>query len=367
LLKISDTSYLIANVKIRESLPSHPLKIHSVFNDEVNSLETLEYNEFLTTTDISLFLHHANIINDFFDETSNYLTQLKNNISISLSYNINIHDKVFRIKNLNVQSKYYTVFENQSTITILVISKDFTSDFLITDLFYPYKYFLENYHKNVRLLFVQHLDSIFRLIEFKFNSQDNMNSLEYIKEKRYSLTETELSIDDVGNILQKVKVKTNDNQDNTDVPFVQANSFDKIITMMEHLNKKPSDIYDLEMLLNVSNRQVSYYYNAGRYVGLFKKNSLSNKYCLTETGEQLMLSNYRNRQLSFISLILEHKIFNDLFHKIFNGTFPSKTDVLNLMKKYNVCNSTDTTSRRAESVLAWIKWVLQVVDGSDDF
>src|SRR5699024_7415139 len=149
--------------------------------------ETINVNEVSSTENISFYLNEANFINDFFKEDANFLTKSSYEKKFSLSYNIEIKDKNYRIKVLNTKMKTDALFENEDSITIVKISNDFTNDLLISELYYPYVYFTEKYNKNVRFIFVQYFNNIFRLIEYMFTDRENIGSLEWLSEKRYSL------------------------------------------------------------------------------------------------------------------------------------------------------------------------------------
>ena len=370
LLYLGNYNYMIAPFNLRETIPNNSTKVYSKFINQIESFETINVNEVSSTENISFYLNEANFINDFFKEDANFLTKSSYEKKFSLSYNIEIKDKNYRIKVLNTKMKTDALFENEDSITIVKISNDFTNDLLISELYYPYVYFTEKYNKNVRFIFVQYFNNIFRLIEYMFTDRENIGSLEWLNEKRYSLLNTELSLDDIGVLLKQIKVNTDDNMKNTDIPFIQANSFDKVISMLDYLKDNTSSKTELAKFLNVGERQVGYYFNAGRYLNLFEKRVESHQhiYTLSDLGNSIVNLDYRKRHLKLISLILEHQIFNDIFHKIFDeGTLPEKNEVLSLMKKYNVCAISNTTGRRADSVLAWMKWILELVDsGSDD-
>lgn len=370
LLYLGNHNYMIATFNLRETIPNNNVKVYSRIIDYVENFETIKIDGLSSIEDVAFYLNEASFVNEFFKEESNLLTKNTYESKISLSYNIGIKDKNYKIKVTNTKVKADALFENEDSITIVKISTDFTNDLLISELYYPYIYFKEKYSKNTRFLFVQYFNNIFRLIEYRFADKETMDSLEWLDEKRYSLLNTELSLDDIGNLLKTIVVSTDDNMDDTDVPFIQANSFDKVISMLDYLKCHPSTKNELANFLKVGERQVDYYFNAGRYLGLFDKKIESNKhiYILSSQGISITNFDYRERYLKLISLILEHQIFNDIFHKIFEeGTLPTKDEVLSMMQKYNVCAISNTTGRRADSVLAWMKWILELVDsGSDD-
>lgn len=369
LLYLGNHKYMIAPFKIRENIPNNNVTIHSRLIDSIADFETINAEEISSTNDVTFYLNESNFVNNFFLENSNYLTDTLYEDKYSLTYYLEIDNLNYKINVYNTKVQADAIFENENSITITKISTDFTNDILISELYYPFIYFTEKFTKPVRFLFVQYFNNIFRLIEYNFTDKENMNSLCWLSEKRFSLLNTELSLDDVGHLLKKTKVKTDDNMKNTDIPFIQANSFDKVISMLEYLAHGASSKTDLVATLNVGERQVDYYFNAGKYLNLFEKKAGSQKhnYILSDQGNAIVNLEYRERYLKLISLILEHQIFNDIFHKIFDeGMIPDKKEVISLMEKYEVCPISNTIGRRADSVLAWMKWILELVDSGND-
>ena len=87
------------------------------------------------------------------------------------------------------------------------------------------------------------------------------------------------------------------------------------------------------------------------------------KVFLTKLGEKVLSLNYKNRQLKFVKLILQHQIFTDCFDMILknSGEMPKKEIIESLMRKYNVCNEGQII-RRASSVQGWLKWIFNLIN-----
>ncbi len=113
-------------------------------------------------------------------------------------------------------------------------------------------------------------------------------------------------------------------------------------------------------------RQSDYYYNAGKYLGLFEKKDVEDeekivkKVSLSKLGKDTVKLRYKERQLKLVSLILEHEIFNKLFIKVYNsGQLPTKKAIQNIMRENNVCNEGQIV-RRSSSVYSWLKWIFNL-------
>ena len=203
---------------------------------------------------------------------------------------------------------------------------------------------------------------IYRLFEYRFIDLDNFSSIELVNTRNYSLQDTVITMDDLEMVRRSTQILTDDNQIHTDIPFVQADSMDRVINLLENLYENPMTTNQVAELMNFEPRQSRYYFNAGRYLGIFEEyrnEERQNLIRLNRTGEKLYKLNYKDRQLRLVGLLFQHQIFADAFdHIIQEGEIPSKEYIVALMKKYNVCNEGNTMGRRAGSVLGWIRWMV---------
>ena len=89
--------------------------------------------------------------------------------------------------------------------------------------------------KPIRLVFSIYSNQIYRLFEYVFEDKDNYSSIRLVKSKNYSLQDTDIALNELYDVYSDVKVIYDDNQNNTNIPFIQANSFERIISLMEIL------------------------------------------------------------------------------------------------------------------------------------
>ena len=146
-------------------------------------------------------------------------------------------------------------------------------------------------------------NGVFSLYEYRFEDPQDYNSLVLVKHKRYSLEETVLSLEMIQEALNSVSTVIE-----PEVPFPQADSFERVINLCELLNEHTelSQEY-ITTEYDFNKRQTDYYTNAGRYLGLVaKKNDEGVKYYLTDAGKALFKVQYTQRQLMFVKSILKH-------------------------------------------------------------
>ena len=169
----------------------------------------------------------------------------------------------------------------------------------------------------------------------------------------------EITLDDLYDVWARTKVKPE-----PAVTFIQADSFYKVISLVERLNENPMTSGEIAQLFGFKERQSDYYFNACRYLGLAEKQTDEDgvKVHITAIGRRLLKLPYRARQLEYVRLILEHPIFHDLFEAALQiGDVPDKEYVAKKMREYQVCGE-NLIVRRSSSVRAWLYWILTLVN-----
>ena len=253
-------------------------------------------------------------------------------------------------------------FENDDSVVIIEAKNVVHRDFHIRQLYYPYRLWKEKVKKPIRLVFSVYSNMIYRLFEYRFDEIEDYSSISLVKSKNYSLQDTTITQEDLLNVRRDTEITENDDKDKRKVSFPQANVMEKVISLMENLYHNPMTKQQIAELMNFDERQSDYYYNAGCYLELFQK-AENNDRELTRLGERVFKMNYKERQLHIVSLILKHKIFADFFDSIINtGSLPNKKEIEERMIALNICNNCDTLSRRANSVLGWLKWIFNLTN-----
>lgn len=97
---------------------------------------------------------------------------------------------------------------------------------------------------------------------------DNLlNSIECIEQKHYLLTDEHIQIEEVIDLCKSMKIiKEPDN-----VPFLQANSLERVIDLLSVLYEKGLEKTEITELYDFTPRQADYYCNIVIYLGLIEK------------------------------------------------------------------------------------------------
>ncbi len=253
-------------------------------------------------------------------------------------------------------------YEGLHYLSLIEAKNSLPTDFLIRQLYYPFRLWTEKITKPVKSIFLVYSNSIFYLYEYQFSNINQYNSITLLKHKKYSFEPQSITLLDIQDILNTTKPIPELN-----IPFPQADSFERVINLCELLQEHESlarenvtSMYDFNV------RQTNYYTDAGRYLGLIEKDKgESVHYTLTPKGKFALKQSYKNRQTVFIKAILEHSVFAEsLKLYLVYSEIPSKDQIVAIMKKSNLYNigADKTYYRRASTIISWINWILSLLD-----
>lgn len=359
ILSDSRSSYVIGDFVLYQEIPELNEHVTKMIHVDLPEYESIDVNNISTEANAINVLILSGILEDFLSSSNNVATFNGRMGTGVFDFKVDTVRGVRQsIHVSNAQCEIDGGFENDESVIIMEAKNVVHEDFHIRQLYYPYRLWRTKVKKPIRLIFSVYSNMIYRLFEYRFNELSDFSSIELIQLKNYSLQDTTITIDDLARIRNESRILTDDNMDNTSVPFIQANSMDRIISMLENMYDNPLTTQQIAELMSFEPRQADYYYNAGCYIGLFKKvNNREGQKALTTLGEYVFKLNYKERQLKLVELILEHQIFVDAFdYTIDNGDFPGTSEIAKHMQKYNVCGY-GQINRRASSVLGWLKWI----------
>lgn len=379
ILPISANSYILGNFKLYEPIPKIETPIE--FKEFPSYIESIDYNKINSETIALNCAYISKIIENFLDEKNQTIEILP-----TVAGKMSSGKFEFKVDNVLKTDGDYSIYIDRSGIEIdagyetsnslvLVEAKNIIAeDFLVRQLYYPFRLWKEKITKKVRTIFMQYSNGIFNLYEYEFKEPNNYNSLELIKSKRYSIVgqkEMEITLDDVLNINKNIKYVNE-----PEIPFPQADSFERVISLLEMLN---TDIIkskeEITEEFRFDPRQTDYYFNAGKYLGfleedkvIVEENGISVEKIaikLSNRGRNIFNMSYKNRQLEYVKSILEHKVFNQVFNDWNNhNEMPMKDKIIEYMKNDDLYNikSEETYRRRASTVSGWINWILKLCE-----
>lgn len=328
-------------------------------------LESLDYRDITSEATAINCAFVSKILHDFTEEENLLPTVSGRMSSSSFGFDINSSKGLFKINVGNSQIEIDGGYEGDSSLNLIEAKNYISDDFLVRQLYYPYKLWGGKIKKQVRPIFLTYTNGIFHLREYAFTNINHYNSLVLIKHKKYAVQDGAFNVETIQEILDKTPPVRE-----PEIPFPQADSFERVVNLCELLKQKEFITKeDITQSYDFDARQTDYYSNAGKYLGLIEigKDSLSGqKGCfLTAKGNQVFNLSLVDRQKEFVKLIISHSAFKETL-KLYlqNVEMPSKDSIVEIMKKSKLHNvgSDSTYFRRASTIIGWINWIMNQIE-----
>lgn len=261
------------------------------------------------------------------------------------------------IKVENSQMEIDGGYEGGEKIAIVEAKNHYMSDFIVRQLYYPYRSLKSKTEKEVvPIMLIKH-DNIFNFYVYEFLDDVNYNSIKLVDIKRYILGEVyqSIEIDDIVNVFNNIKLVKEDDK----IPFPQADSFYRVIDFINTLNDSELSIEEITELYDFDERQSRYYSSAARYLGFVIKEK--GKYKLSKYGLKLMQMNHKEKNLKIVEAIIKHKPFYVAMSMyLADGSFDYEKIANVILEESVNVNSLETAYRRAQSVVSWIRWIINL-------
>lgn len=342
------------------------------FNKEEVEVTSIEFPTFLESIDHKDITSEAiaincafvsKILHDFTGE-ENLLPTVSGRMSSSL-FDFTINSKQNTV-NINVENSQIEIdggFEGDTSLILIEAKNYISDDFLIRQLYYPYRLWSNKITKRVRPIFLTYSNGIFHLREYEFTSPELYNSIQLLHHKKYVVQEGSINIENIQNILETIQVV-----EEPELPFPQADSFERIINLCELLKQREFICKDdITQNYDFDHRQTDYYSNAAKYLGLVEVRSENQQIgcSLSENGIRIFNLPIIERQLEFVKLILSHSVFKNTLKLYFEkGDVPTKDEIVEIMRNAQLykINSEHTYKRRASTIISWINWILGLIE-----
>lgn len=262
----------------------------------------------------------------------------------------------------NSQIEIDAAYEGRDCLALFEAKRDLSEDFLVRQLYYPFRVWSSRVTKKVRPVFLVFSNGVFHLYEYEFSQPERYNSLRLVRQRNYTLA-TEISAADVEDLLRTVPVEPE-----PEISFPQANSMERLINLAELLAERDMTRQEITAEYAFNERQTNYYGDAGRYLGLmdkFRDGEGEVAFRLTALGRSVMNLGYRERQLAFLTQLLRHQAFREVLRmRLSTGEMPEAEAVVREMRQaglYHV-SSEATFTRRASTILSWARWVMGTLE-----
>lgn len=319
--------------------------------------------QFLVSEAIALNCANAcSILNDFLEDDLLVSTVSGRMGSGNFGFDIETGFGMAHIDVSNAQIEIDAAYEGVNYLSLFEAKRDLSDDFLIRQLYYPFRVWGSRVTKPVKPIFLVFSNGIFNLYQYQFEDPQNYNSLRLVKQKNYMIA-TEIRLSDIEHILTTTPIVVEPK-----ISFPQADRMTRIVNLIELLNERPMTKQDITSEYAFDERQTNYYTDAGRYLGLIDKEHDEDRnilFRLSARGRQIMELGYRERQLALATQILMHKVFNETMKlHLRYGEMPDKRTIVQIMKGSSIhhVEADSTYLRRSSTIIGWINWILGIIE-----
>lgn len=360
ILPITRGSYLISKFELYSRFESiNPEIVRVQFPDYITSID---YENISSEAMAINCAYVSGIIHDFVEDEQ--LVPTVNGRMSSDKFKFIVKNSFIKnemeIEVTNAQIEIDGGYEGIETLSIIEAKNSISDDFIIRQLYYPYRLWSSKIEKKVKPIFIIYSNGIYNFYEYEFEDIEDYNSLKLVKQKNYIIENVNITLQDILNIFNSIEIINEPK-----ISFPQADSFSRVINLCELLYKNEMSREEITANYDFNPRQTNYYTDAGRYLGLInkKRQDGSIKFFLTTEGRQLFKLRYKERQLKYVELILKHKPFRECFNRCLQTSeIPNKKEVIKIMEDsciYNV-QAESTYGRRASTVTGWISWIIEL-------
>lgn len=319
--------------------------------------------QFLVSEAIALNCANAcGILNDFLEDDELIPTVSGRMSSGSFDFDISTTSGMKSISVNNSQIEIDAAYEGINFLALFEAKRDLSDDFLVRQLYYPFRVWHERVTKTVKPVFLVFSNGMFHLYQYQFEDPRNYHSLRLVKQKNYMIA-TEICLADIENLLRTVPLVQE-----PDIPFPQANRMSRIVNLIELLNENSMTKQEITAEYAFDERQTNYYTDAGRYLGLIKKTNGEDGdvlFQLSSCGRRIMSLAHKERQLALTTQILKHKVFQEtLALHLQHGEMPDTATIIQIMRRSNLYHvgAESTYERRSSTVVGWVNWILEIIE-----
>ena len=321
-------------------------------------IESIDYTNLYSESSALHCAFNIGIIDDLFCEKTAYTVSGRMSTE-SFDFNIinSFANKPYPIKVKKSQCEIDAGFESDNYFVLIEAKKGIIKDFLIRQLYYPYRLWSKKITKKVIPVLMTYSNDIFSFFIYQFSNDKDYNSLQLITQKNYTIAPEEIQRSDVDRVFNNIKVIPE-----PDVPLPQADKFERVVDLLSLLFEKDLTKDDITENYEFDRRQTDYYTNAGLYIGLIEnyKDSLTQKVTvrLTSEGRSILQKRPKLKYLELIKKILERQVFYLVFQLALKlGGIPPEDAICKIILENRPDINDTTIKRRYYTVQGWISWI----------
>jgi hypothetical protein len=361
ILPISRSKYIIgcfdAYLNVEYSTDIEPIDI-----EFPSYIESIDYTNLYSEASAISCAFNIGIINDLLGEET-FFTLSGRMSSGCFDFKIKnyLNNQSYPISVINSQCEIDAGFESENYLILIEAKKYQVDDFLIRQLYYPYRLWSQKITKKVIPILMTYSNDIFSFFIYEFQNESDYNSIRLIEQKNYIIAPEEITQQDVSDIFATITLIPEPSK-----PFPQANNFERVIDLLSLLVERDLTRDEITENYQFDQRQTEYYTSSGRYLGLIEKYKAVGTgditFRLTQEAREILSKRQKNKYLSLIRKILEYQVFYTVFElNLSRGKMPSKGEICEIIVSSRAELSKKTPGRRKSTVSNWIDWIFRQI------
>lgn len=260
-------------------------------------------------------------------------------------------------------------YEGSSALYLFEAKKHISIDFNIRQLYYPFRTWHQRVSKPIKTIFITLANDVFDLSEYVFTEPQNFSSAQLVRHKRYTLADRNVSRRELIDIAQKCQTG-NRFSGEISAPFPQADDFERIIDMASFLGEKPRTVDDIATNYDFHLRQSDYYFSALKFLGLAENVTSEDGQRVrvaSQLGKKILSLPPRERNLAYAEVLFGITHVREAFMTaVTSNRLPNPREIEETILKdsisFGIAGS--TIRRRAQTIQAWTRWLLNLDSGN---
>lgn len=329
MLPIRRDAYLIGRFDLYQPFPEHagPLKSMPV----PRHIQSIDFENLTSEAAALTAAHLSGMLDDFLGGES--VPTVSGRMS-TLTLPMRVGGRDIEVD--RAQMEIDAGFESAEHLALVEAKNHLSPDFNIRQLYFPFRRFSLALDKEVVPVYLVYSNGIFHFYRYTFRHPEDFRSIELVSAARYVLGESGVTDAAVREILERTQVH------GTRVPFPQADSFARVISLLEN----PVPKADMPEKFGFTPRQADYYTNAARYLGLTKLNGTRDE-----------------RNLALIEALASRPVFREMVRYVVDKHCAlSKDEAAGFMRAANLGLGETTLRRRSATVVAWSQWLKELLE-----
>lgn len=325
-------------------------------NVNLNSFDTYPEDQSLSESQAIDFSFVSSLFSNFTQDNNLNLTVRGRLYSDSFSFVLpeNNHEVDVSSVQIEVDSGY----ESDKGVYLVEAKVGKRSNFHIRQLYYPFLQWRNKTEKDVVPIFFTFTNGKYYLTQFSFS--ENFGELEIIENRCFTINEEPRPKVNITSLVKQEKKRI---EPPSDVPYPQANDLDKIVDLVHMIDEGVIEKEEIAEFFDFDERQADYYSNAGIYLGFLRRGNENSSFALTKKGKKFVSLNTRSKRIKYlVEEMTNKKSLNEVL-RIFaqNGFDIDRTrskDIAKIIRKHRRELGQNTAQRRASTIRAWLKWIL---------